>query len=109
MSSRITIITGDATTTDVVADVGVAYLYADVLERLKPRLEGLRAFASYLHRPPGMDVVANGDSWIHIKQLPVLTQARAAVWNGYTYSHPVCNSPGCAMCNSIRGQLNSAR
>lgn len=100
----VTIIEGDVLTTDVQADVGVAYLYADVLDRLRPRLEKLRAFASYMHRPPGLPVVQNGDSWFYTQAVP---QSRAAVWQGEVYSQPVCNNPGCKMCNSIRCQLNS--
>lgn len=29
-----------------------------------------------------------------------------ATWNGYSYSHRVCNNPGCMMCNSIERQLS---
>lgn len=104
LGERISIINADATQVDVNADVGVAYLYSDVLESLKPRIEKLRAFASYLHQPPGLQVVKNGDSWIYVRQQP----AAQAVWGGHSYSHPVCNNPNCAMCASIRGQLASA-
>lgn len=108
LSHLITIITGDATTTDVEADVGVVYLYADVLEKLVPKLENLTAFASYMHRPPGLPVVQNGDSWIYTRAAnqSVNQPQPAAVWGGQYYSQPVCNSPGCAMCNAIRRQLN---
>lgn len=38
-----------------------------------------------------------------VKQsLVVPTQA---VWGNQAYNHPLCNSPTCAMCNSIRAQL----
>ena len=104
LSDRITIIEGDALTAEFEADVGVVYLYADVLEQLRPRLEKLRAFASYLHRPPGLPVTKHGDSWIYLR--PV--QQQSAVWDGQAYQHPVCNNPGCAMCQSIRNQLATA-
>lgn len=107
LDNLITIIEGDATKVQVEADVGVAYLYADVLEQLKPKLEKLRAFASYMHRPPGLPVVKNGDTWLYSKPVAV-QQSKAAVWGGQYYSQPVCNSPNCGMCNSIRKQLNSA-
>lgn len=107
MSDRITIITGDATTTDVEADVGVAYLYSPVLDQLRPRIEKLRAFASYLHQPPGLPVVRNGDSWLYVRGSRAVQQSHsAAVWQGQYYSQPVCNSPNCAMCRAIRQQLN---
>lgn len=104
LSHLVTIITGDVLTTDVQADVGVAYLWSDALEQLRPRLEKLRAFASYQHQPPGLPVVQNGDSWLYFR--PVVNQSRSAVWQGKVYSGPVCNSPGCAMCRSIRVQIS---
>ena len=33
----------------------------------------------------------------------------AAVWGGRSYTAPVCNRPGCTMCNSIRQQLSTQR
>ena len=97
----ITIVEGDAITTDVKADVGVAYLYSDTLQKMRPKFEKLRAFASYIHEPPGLPVVRNGDSWIYTK-----TAARPfAIWNGQSYAGPVCDNPNCGMCNSIRAQL----
>ena len=105
LSHLITIITGDATKVDVEADVGVAYLYEDVLGQLKPRVEKLKAFASYMHRPPGLPVTQDGDTWFY-RQAVVQYQYRSAVWGGQTYSGPVCNSANCVMCRSIRSQLN---
>lgn len=107
LSHLITIVEGDATTTDVQADVGVAYLYADALEKLRPKVEGLEAFASYLHKPPGLAVTQNGDSWIYVKPKTVVFTPvpSTATWNGRQYSGPVCNSPRCGMCESIRSQL----
>lgn len=102
----ITIIEGDAITTDVTADVGVAYLYADVLEKMKPRLEKLKAFASYMHQPPGLPATRNGDSWFYIRPQSVAA-APVASWNNQRYAGPVCNNPNCAMCNSIRAQLST--
>ena len=101
LTHRITIKTGDATRVDVSADVATAYLYADVLEQLRPRLEKLRAFASYLHRPPGLPVVRNGDSWFYSQPTP---QA-VAVWNGRAFTSAVCSDANCVMCRSIRAQL----
>lgn len=106
LSGRITIITGDATTTEVDADVGVAYLYAPVLEQLRPRIEKLRAFASYRHQPPGLPVVRNGDTWLYVRGTQAVQQSRpAAVWQGQYYTDPVCVDPNCGMCRSIRKQL----
>lgn len=101
----VTIIEGDATTTDVQADVGVAYLWPDVLEKLKPRLEKLQSFASYQHQPPGLSVTKDGDSWFYTRPRPVRV-VPSATWNGRQYSGPVCNSPRCAMCNAIRAELS---
>jgi len=98
----ITIVEGDATTTDVKADVGVAYLYSDTLAKLKPRAEKLKAFASYRHEPPGLPVVRNGDSWIYTKA----AGRPFAIWNGQQYFGRVCSDPNCGMCNSIQAQLS---
>jgi len=97
----ITIVEGDATQVEVQADVGVAYLYQDVLDQLTPKLTKLKAFASYLHKPSKLSVTQNGDSWVYTKPVPVHT----AIWNGQAYTQPVCNNPNCGMCASIRAQL----
>lgn len=108
LDGHVTIITGDVLTTDVQADVGVAYLYGETLSQLKPRLEKLRAFASYMHRPAGLPATQNGDTWFYTA--PVVAQSRpAAVWQGQYYSGPVCNRAGCKMCESLRNQLGMPR
>lgn len=104
LSHLITIVEGDATTVDVRADVGVAYLYPEVLVKLRPRFEKLRAFASYLHQPPGVQTTRNGDVYLYTRPGQVGVRA-AAVWGGHTYTGRVCNNPNCAMCNSIQSQL----
>lgn len=103
----VTIIEGDAITTDVQADVGVVYLWPEVLEKLKPRLEKLKAFASYMHTPPVAGAVKNGDSWIYIRPQPVAVTPTTATWGNRQYTGPLCNSPNCAMCQSIRAQLST--
>lgn len=102
----VTIIEGDATTAQVDADVGVAYLYPETLVKLRPRLERLRAFASYLHQVPGVQMTKNGDTWVWTQT--VAAAHPQVVWNGRAYSGPVCNNPNCAMCNSIRAQQAAA-
>lgn len=101
----ITIVTGDAVTTDVVADVGYCYGYSGLLEQLQPQIEKLQAFASYMHSPPGLPVFQNGDTWFYVR-VTQQSQSHSAVWQGQYYSQPVCNDPNCAMCRSIRKQLN---
>lgn len=101
LDNLITIVEGDAITTDVKADVAAVYLYPETLIKLRPKLEKMRAFASYMHQPPGVQSVQVGNSWIYTR--PV--QARGAVWGGQVYSGPVCNNPNCGMCNAIRAQL----
>ena len=109
LSKLVTIIEGDAITTEVQADVGVAYLYADVLEKMKPKFEKLAAFASYLHQPPGLPVSKNGDTDFYTQPVPVAAASwpTSAVWGNRTYTGPVCNSPNCAMCQSIVRQLST--
>jgi hypothetical protein len=109
LSHLVTIIEGDATSPRVQAivhaDVGVAYLYPDVLQKLKPQLEKLKAFASYMHQPPGLAVSKSGDTWLYMRPI-AQPQQGLAVYQGYQYQAPVCNNPNCAMCNAIRQQLN---
>ncbi len=100
----VTIIEGDAVTTEVAADVGVAYLWSDVLVKLKPRIEKLAAFASYQHRVPGLAMAQNGDSFIYTKPVAVAGPP-VAYWNGQAYTGPLCNSSSCSMCNEIRRSL----
>lgn len=117
LSDQVQIITGDATTTEVDADVGVAYLYSDVLDQLRPKLERLNRFASYQHRVNGLAMSQNGDSWVWNKPQPVQylqdvpQQSRQAYWGGrsYAYGFRGCGNPRCAMCNSINSQLYGRR
>ncbi len=106
----ITIVQGDAGDVPISADVGVAYLFPELLERLRPRLESFKVFASYIHQPPGLNATKNGDTWFYRRQevrQQVIQESRqaGAVWQGAIYNQPLCNSPHCAMCNSIRRQL----
>jgi hypothetical protein len=110
LDNLITILEGDAGTVPVSGDVAVAYLYPSVLARLKPRLESFKAFASYLHQPPGLNCTKNGDTWFYRRQVQTaMAQQQGAVWQGMVYNQPVCNSPHCAMCNAIRRQLGQRR
>jgi hypothetical protein len=101
----ITIVEGDAGEVPVSGDVAVVYLYPSLLATLKPRLERFRAFASYLHQPLGINCTKDGDTWFYRRQVQLVAPQSAAVWGGAFYSQPVCTSPNCAMCNSIRRQL----
>lgn len=102
----ITIVEGDAGTVTISGDVAVVYLYPDMLARLKPRLEGFKAFASYLHQPPGINCTKNGDTWLYRRQAQAAVyQQSGAVWQGMIYNQRVCNDPRCRMCNSIGWQL----
>lgn len=103
----ITIITGDATTTEIQGDAAGMYLYKSTLEKLRPRLEKLSWSVSYLHRPPGLSVVQNGDSWIYTQPVQKAAAVRqpTAVWNGLLYTAPECDKQNCGMCAEIRRQL----
>lgn len=114
LSDRIEIITGDATTTDVQADIGVAYLFEDTLGQLRPRIERLKRFASYVHQVPGLSMQrapsATSEVYVWSQPRPVQVQLpAAATWGGRTYTRPVCNSRSCSMCNAIRQELATPR
>lgn len=88
-------------------DVGVAYLYPRTLEQLKPKIEGLIAFASMFHQPP-VPSTQNGNAWIYRRNMVYASsvQQPVAIWEGQQYTGPVCDSWNCPMCNSIRAQLS---
>ena len=52
LSDRIRIVRADATKIDVKADAGVAYLWPDVLQELKPKLTKLKRFVTRSHMVP---------------------------------------------------------
>lgn len=106
LSDRITVIIGDATTVKVQADVATMYLYSDTLAKMQPQLERMKAFASYMHQPPGFATVKNGDSFLYFRSAPIQQVQKSAIWDGQYYSGPVCSDPNCRMCNSIRYQLS---
>ena len=101
----ITILDGDATTTEVQADVFAVYLYPDVLAKLQPKLSRMTAGASYMHAVPNMPATKNGDTFIYARQSVPQQSQRMAVWGGQLYSGPVCSDPRCGMCSSIRAQI----
>ena len=115
LSDRIDIIQGDATAVELpAADVAYVYLYPDTIKALKPKLERFGTVVSYMHQVPGLPMEKRGDFYIWTRRSlqanqiqPMARSRRTAIWNGVAYSGPVCNSPNCRMCNSIRSQLRS--
>lgn len=127
LQDRIQIIEGDALTADVKADIGVVYLYPELLAELAPKLKSLKRLASYQHVVPGLAMTKERDAYTWgvqssspavVKsapvQQPVVNQVqqvattqptrRLATWNGRQYAGPNGNC-ACAMCQSIRQQL----
>lgn len=119
VADQVEIITGDATKIDVPANVGAAYLWGDTLVALRPKIEKLDRFVSFAHPLPWVNDVPrdpNADTFVYAKpvtasvtvQVPKISQLMqpsVATWKGRPYTHPVCNKPGCTMCNAIRAQL----
>ncbi len=115
LSDRITVITADAADVEFPAGaVGYAYLWEDTLLKLAPKIRTLSRFASFAHRIPGMTTPLSGDLHVYQKQTAtqVMQQFRAVtptrpttVYHGRVYTAPVCNRPGCSMCNAIRRGL----
>lgn len=105
LTGRVRVIEGDVTLVDVPeAQVGVAYLYSDVLVKIKPKLLKLNRFATYRHRVTGVVMQQDGDSWIWQRATPLYSTGYAE-YGGQYYSGRVCNSPYCSMCNQIQRQL----
>lgn len=88
-------------------DVGVAYLYPQTLQKLKPQIEGLTAFASMYHQPP-VSSVQNGNAWIYKRPAMAAASQPVGYWNGVAYSgpQPGCN---CPMCQSIISQIEAQK
>jgi glutaredoxin len=102
---RVQVIEGDVLTARVEGDVGVAYLYPDLLTKLKPRLLKLNRFATPFHPVDGLQMQQNGDVWIW-RQPRAVQQQPVAIYDGQAYTGRVCNNPRCQMCNAIQQQLN---
>ena len=109
LTDRITIITGDATKIPVEAEYGAAYLWPDTLAELKPQIQKLERFVSYSHEVPGLSMKQVGDIFVYdrhqVVMQPTVVKPDRAVWNGRSYSGPVCSRPNCSMCNALRAQL----
>lgn len=88
-------------------DVGVAYLYPATLQKLKPQIEGLTAFASMFHQPP-VPSIQNGNAWVFQKAAMAVARQSVGYWNGVAYSAAAagCN---CPMCQSLNWQIAQAR
>lgn len=64
----VTVETGDALEFDFSrVTVATAFLYPPLLEKLAPKLRGLRVVASPFHQVPGLPMVQTGDVWIYRK------------------------------------------
>jgi hypothetical protein len=55
-SDQIEIITGDSTKLNVKADIGIAYMWPEVLADLKPKIEKLDRFVCFGFAVPGLDM-----------------------------------------------------
>lgn len=117
LSHRITIITGDATKTPIEQGaIGFAYQFEGTLVKFRPQIVArFDAFATYSHPVPGLTMTVNrtySDGPVYVWRRPqpqptVLNYRpkQTATWRGRQYTGPVCNRPGCSMCNAIRSQL----
>lgn len=79
LSDRIEIITGDATKLDIKADIGIAYMWPEVLEALKPRIRELDRFVCFGFEVPGLEMqpttlVSSGGKIFLWKQAPKITK-----------------------------------
>jgi hypothetical protein len=109
LSHKIRIITGDATQVDVPeATIGFAYLWSDTLAALRPKIERLRAFASYAHDVPGlpMDALEAGGDTVYVwRQRRFATIP--AQYRTETYQQKVCGPGGCRYVTRTRQVLVS--
>jgi protein-L-isoaspartate O-methyltransferase len=67
LSDRITVLTGDAKSFDPEAygvTAAVAYLYPELLEKLKPMLETIPVLVTPFHQVPGLVMESRGDVWV---------------------------------------------
>lgn len=101
LSHRIQIITGDVLEVEVDADVGVAYLYPDLLDAMSAKLQRLNRFASYLHPVGGLSMENHQGVYVWNRPPP----QRYGYWKGRAYAGRMCRDPNCRMCNSIQSQI----
>lgn len=107
LSHKIRIITADATKIDVPeATIGFAYLWPDTLAALRPKIERLRAFASYAHDVPGlsMDPQAVGGDTVYVWRQRQFTTIPAQ-YRTETYQQKVCGPGGCRYITRTRRVL----
>lgn len=107
LSHLVTVVTGDATQVNFRANKGVAYLFADALAALRPKIAQFDAFVSFAHEVPGLAMQEHGDLYVYQRpQLVRVAVPRAtANWGGREYSGRVCGNPRCSMCAAIQAQL----
>lgn len=103
LEDRVEIITGDATSVDVEADVGFVYLFKDTLGELRNKLLQLDRFASYMHQVPNLPMWKYSDYYIW-NYNNVL-----GAYQGKTYTARQCNSSNCIMCNRISESINEQK
>lgn len=126
LQGRIKVVCKDAADVEFPAGaVGFGYLWPETLQALASKIATLDQFASYAHAVPGLAMQQVGYVFVYTKPQPQTQQAApvqqyarvpiyatvrgSASWNGRSYSHPVCNRPGCSMCAAIRRQLASTQ
>jgi hypothetical protein len=112
LSHKINVVTADAADVEFPANaVGFAYLWEEELAKLRPKIQQLAAFASFAHPVHGLSMERSGDLFFYRKPSATVVMqqfrqaAPRAVWNGRSYSGPLCSRSGCAMCRSLRRQL----
>lgn len=78
LSDQIEIITGDSTKLDLEADIGVAYMWPEVLTELKPKIQQLDRFVAYGFAVPDLQMTpktaANGGKlyvWNAVMRVPI--------------------------------------
>ncbi len=126
LESRVEIVEGDAASVLTDADVGVAYLWEDQLERIRPQVLRLERFASMFHAVPGLRMEQDGDAYlwrkategvdydsaarlparVHVTGRGNASPPRLAKWGNSYYSGRVCGNPRCRMCREIERQLS---
>lgn len=114
LTGLVTIIEGDVTKMKVECNKGFAYLYPGTLTDLRPTIDGMERFASYLHPLPWRNGSKMGDVHFYSKVQQVEQQAEPeteyrevpyAVYGGWKYYGHCCGNMSCPMGQEILRQL----
>lgn len=93
LEDKITLIHGDAREVPWNFNVATVYLFPDMLDQLRPKLQRLDKFVSYMHPVDGFPMVDHDKVYISVR------------YQNEWFGNRVCPDPRCGMCGYIQQEL----